>query len=176
MSSWENMGKSDEWYTPKYIFDALGVRFDLEAAAPWDRSGLFVPADDFISANSLSLKWQGFVWLNPPFEGRNAKKAWLDKMHQHGNGIVLAPDRTSAPWWQEAALKCDALMMIAGKIKFIRPDGTTGDSPSNGTTLFAYGYDAVEAIKTAESNGLGIFLKREHPSIEPDAPLNPENK
>ena len=32
MSHWEATGKSDEWYTPKYIFDALGAEFDLDPA------------------------------------------------------------------------------------------------------------------------------------------------
>ncbi len=34
MSHWEASGESNEWYTPKYIFDALGTRFDLDVAAP----------------------------------------------------------------------------------------------------------------------------------------------
>jgi len=33
MSHWEAAGKSSEWYTPKYIFDALGCTFDLDVAA-----------------------------------------------------------------------------------------------------------------------------------------------
>lgn len=32
--SHEAAGKSDEWYTPKYIFDALNTWFDLDVAAP----------------------------------------------------------------------------------------------------------------------------------------------
>ena len=31
MSIWEGPGKSDEWMTPKYVFDALGCTFDLNA-------------------------------------------------------------------------------------------------------------------------------------------------
>jgi hypothetical protein len=34
MAAYEAAGESDEWYTPKYIFDALGLRFDLDVAAP----------------------------------------------------------------------------------------------------------------------------------------------
>ena len=42
MSAWEAIGKSDEWYTPKYIFDALGCRFDLDPAGAV--RGGYVPA------------------------------------------------------------------------------------------------------------------------------------
>lgn len=79
-------------------------------------------------------------------------------MYRHGNGIVLTPDRSSTEWWQKAASKCDALMMIQSKIHFIRPDGTLGKQPSNGTTLFAYGEKAVAALLNARKNKLGIVL------------------
>jgi len=77
--SHESLGKSDEWYTPKYIFDALECEFDIDAAAPVDRTFCHVPAKRYITELSLSLSWNGFVWLNPPFEGRNDKKLWLEK-------------------------------------------------------------------------------------------------
>lgn len=161
MAQHESAGKSDEWYTPKYIFDALGCEFDLDAAAPEDTSGLHVPAKHFISSGSLEKEWFGFVWLNPPFGARNSKSAWLDKMYTCGNGIVLVPDRSSAPWWQKAAKKCDSLLMVSKKIKFQRPDGSYGKSPSTGTTFFAYGPKGVEALFRAEKKGLGIALNRQ---------------
>lgn len=158
MSYWEGENKSDEHYTPKYVFDALGCQFDLDVAAPIDRSLCHVPADSFITEDSLAKEWYGFVWCNPPYGGRNSKVLWLDKMHTHGNGIALLPDRTSAPWWQAAAFKSRAILFVAGKIKFLRPDGSIGNQPSNGTCLFAYGYEAVEAIRRAEKRGLGLIL------------------
>lgn len=158
MAHWENIGESDEWYTPKYIFDGLGVTFDLDVASPIDRSFVTVPALKFITVNSINEEWEGFVWMNPPFGGRNSKGVWLDKIHAHGNGIALTPDRSSAPWWQKAASECDALMFVSGKIKFVKPDGSTGDSPGTGTTLFAYGSKATQALLNAQKNGLGIVL------------------
>lgn len=158
MSAWEDIGKSDEWYTPKYVFDALGCEFDLDAAAPVDRTHCHVPAKRFITENSLYCEWNGFVWLNPPFGGRNKKDPWLDKMYTHGNGLVLTPDRTSAPWWQRAVKKCDILLFVGYKIKFGRPDGTTGNQPGTGTTLFAYGPQGIAALLRAENKKLGAVL------------------
>lgn len=159
MSYWESSGKSNEWYTPRYIFDCLGCSFDQDVAATSNIHLNNVPAKSFITEESLMKEWTGFVWCNPPFGKRNGIAPWLDKMYLHGNGIALTPDRTSAPWWQDAARKSNAHLQINGKVKFIRPDGSTGDSPSNGTTLFAYGDMAVDCLKRADRLGLGICLK-----------------
>ena len=35
MSAWEPCaGATDDWYTPKFLFDALAQSFDLDVAAP----------------------------------------------------------------------------------------------------------------------------------------------
>lgn len=158
MAIHEKLGMSDEWYTPKYIFDSLGTTFDLDVASPTDRTNCNVPARQFITENSLTKDWNGFVWMNPPFGGRNAIRTWLEKLIKHGNGIALTPDRSSTEWWQFAAKYSDCLLQVQGKIKFIKPDGSTGDSPANGTTLFGFGKDACAALMAAQEKGLGILL------------------
>ncbi len=158
MGHWEVNGKSDEWYTPKYIFDALGCEFDTDVASPVDRALCHVPAKHFVTENSLDIRWNGFVWCNPPFGGRNGISPWLDKMADHENGIVLTPDRSSASWWQKAAGECDSMLMVHHKIKFISNNGYIGTKPANGTTLFAYGTKALFALRRAEKSGLGIVL------------------
>ena len=158
MSYWESSGKSDEWWTPKYVFDALDCQFDLDVSGPPQS---FVPADSYISEGSLEQKWQGFVWMNPPFGGRNGLEPWLDKFFEHGNGIALTPDRTSAPWFREAWKRAD-LVMFTPKIRFLRPDGSEGKSPSNGTALWASGIKGIDALLSAYANGLGILATPEH--------------
>jgi hypothetical protein len=158
MSHWEKAGQSDDWYTPKYIFDALGVTFDLDAASPFSQT--HVPCRGKLTSNALDLDWPGFVWLNPPFGGRNGVVPWLDKFFAHEDGIALTPDRTSAPWWQAAARRCHLLLLIGGKVKFERPDGSLGKSPSNGTTLFAVGTKGCGALLNAQAAGLGLVLSR----------------
>lgn len=69
------------------------------------------------------------------------------------SGIALGYDRTSAPWFQEAFPKAD-LVMFTPKIRFLRPDGTEGASPSNGSAFFAVGEQGVAALKRA---GLGFL-------------------
>lgn len=154
MSHWESSGKSSEWYTPPEVFKALDCRFDMDVAAP--HAHTHVPAQNFIMNDSLKSQWAGFVWMNPPFGGRNGIKPWLDKFFAHGNGIALVPDRTSAPWFQEAFPKAQ-YVLFTRKIRFIRPDGTRGISPSNGTALMAVGARGCAAVSRAAHKGFGIL-------------------
>lgn len=155
MSYWEANGQSDDWFTPQAVFDALGCRFDLDVAAPKD-GPLHVPAPRWLSSGSLDTEWTGFVWMNPPFGGRNGLAPWIEKFIDHGNGIALTPDRTSAPWFQDA-LPCMDAALFTRKIRFIRPDGTEGRSPSNGTALMAIGWQGIAALNRAAALGFGVL-------------------
>lgn len=167
MSYWERSGASDEWYTPKFVFDALGERFDMDVAAPmllpsWIGDRL-IPTNlkggcDWNWKGGPEKPWRGFIWMNPPFGGRNSLEPWLAKFFDHGHGIALTPDRTSAPWFHDAFRKADAVLFTR-KIKFLRPDGSEGKSPSNGTALFAAGERAKSALRRAANAGLGILAQ-----------------
>lgn len=147
MSAYQKAGESDEWYTPKYIFDAIGETFDLDVAAPPGGPEL-VPCKRWFTKedNGLTSEWEGFVWMNAPFGHQRHKMAWLSKFFEHGNGIALVPDRTSAPWFQKFAPMADCICWVAPKVKFIRPDGSFGGSPGNGTALLASGARASIAL------------------------------
>lgn len=155
MSHWESQGASDEWFTPARVFDALGCTFDLDVATSCSPH-VRVPARGQIFSRSLESQWQGFIWMNPPFGGRNGLAPWLERFFDHGDGIALTPDRTSAPWFQDAWL-CADLAMFTPKLRFIRPDGSEGRSPSNGTCLWAAGPQACAALARAARAGLGIL-------------------
>lgn len=151
MSAWEpSAGGSDDWWTPRFIFDALGTYFDLDVAAP-EGGPKHVPARRWLHRDGLTSEWSGFVWMNAPFGGRNGLAPWLDRFFGHGNGIALTPDRTSAPWWQDAADRADAMLLTRGKVKFERPDGSVGKSPGSGVTLWAAGAEACLALCRAEA-------------------------
>lgn len=153
VAAYEAAGKTDEWHTPAYIFDALGERFTLDVAAP-PGGPRHVPADAWYAVDGhVAETWTGFVWMNPPFGHQRTKRLWLSAFFQHGSGIALVPDRTSAPWFQEFAPRADAICWVAPKIKFERSDGTTGESPGTGTALLAAGSRATSALLRS---GLGF--------------------
>jgi hypothetical protein len=149
------VGATDEWYTPPHVFEALGEHFDVDVASPGQHVTPWIPAVTFITGASLHMPWRGFVWMNPPFGGRNGLVPWLIKFFSHGNGIALVPDRTSAPWWQSFVPRADLALFVGRKIKFIGSNGNPGGSPAQGTTLLAAGRRAAEALERAGRAGLG---------------------
>jgi len=155
----QSVGASDEWYTPSKVFTALGCAFDMDVSSPGKAATPWIPAIEFITADSLSREWGGFIWMNPPFGGRNGLVPWLQKFFAHDNGIALVPDRTSAPWWQQFAPQAPLSLFVSPKLKFIGPDGKPGDSPAQGTTLWAAGRRAIEPLYRAQANGLGTLMR-----------------
>lgn len=148
---------SCEWYTPDWLFDALGLEFDLDPCAP--AGGLdWIPAKRFMSIDDDGLKqpWAGRVWLNPPY-GREAAK-WVDRLVEHGDGVALVFARTDAAWAQRAI--ASGVCLIAGRISFI--DGADqararkGHNAAAASMLLGYGPTCGPAVVNA---GLGISFR-----------------
>ena len=115
------MRDTDEQYTPKWIFDALNVEFDLDVCAP--EGGVnYIPAKKHYSIvdNALMQNWEGFVWMNPPFSEGGI---WHEKFANHANGICLCPMSKSA-WFYDLWNKPDvSILMIKPSMRFVKPDG-----------------------------------------------------
>ena len=154
------VGATDEWYTPPHVFEAMGVTFNMDVASPGAHVTPWIPAAQFKTTDSLNRLWQGFIWMNPPFGGRNALAPWLEKFFAHGDGVALVPDRTSAPWWQTYAPRADKILFVAKKLKFIGSNGLPGNSPAQGTSLLAAGPRGAAALEAAERAGLGLTFHR----------------
>lgn len=152
---------SEEWYTPPHIFDALGLTFDLDAAAPEDGVP-WVPAARWYSKrdDALSQPWEGRVWLNPPYGPRVGQ--FLRRLAAHGDGVALVFARTDTRWWHETVPAARALCFIRGRLTFLDRDGRPGDGTSGASSvLIAYGADCAEAVTGC---GLGMVMRlREAP-------------
>ena len=147
-----NRASTDEWYTPPYVFEALGLTFDLDPASP--PGGLpWVPARTFLSKadDGLRALWRGRVWLNPPYTNRQAAR-WVERMITHHCGIALVASRTASPWWQDAMGSADAVLFPARKIKFVDATMMVPGTAMYGSTLFAWGEAEAEALL---ASGLG---------------------
>src|SRR5262249_9781722 len=136
------VGRSQNHITPKWIIDRLGP-FDLDPCAadprPWDCARINW------TSGSLGRDWprELFIFLNPPFS-RFEVAEWIANLAAHGNGIALLHARTEAKWfepiWQYAA----AILFLADRFKFYRPDGP--EQPANSGAppiLAAFGDEAV---------------------------------
>lgn len=147
--------KMVDWYTPKWLFDALGVTFDLDPCSP--REGGNVPALRkywLPDHDGLAEPWSGNVWLNPPYGAQT--KLWLLRLADHGNGIALVFARTSTRWFQQIAPKTSAVCFVSRRISFINGQtGCEGGSPGSDSMLIAFG----EAnAKVLASSGLGCVF------------------
>jgi len=150
------VGESDEWYTPKFIFDALGCQFDLDPCSPGNDH--WVPATRVYTKDDdgLNKDWEGFVFMNPPFGGRLGHIPWLRKFISHADGIAIVRAYTSSGWFHDYVDQFDALCFPRGKTQFVRPDGSVGRSPGHGIVLVARGRKAVEILRKCD---LGWFVE-----------------
>lgn len=153
----QDISATDEWYTPPHVFVALACQFDLDVASPGPEKTPWIPALGFYTQRSLEKKWYGFVWMNAPFGARNGLVPWLEKFFNHGDGIALVPDRTSAPWWQTFVPQADLVLFVTPKIKFVSASGELGRSPADGTCLLAKGFKGRIALKRAAQTLGALF-------------------
>ena len=144
---------SVEWYTPPWIFERLGLHFDLDPCQPKEPIP-WIPAKQTMSLedDGLTSEWTGKVWLNPPYGKHTA--AWLKKMHQHRNGVALLFARTDCAWFHDSVAKADAILFLRGRVKFVDGLGATGGSGAgSGSMLVAWGSESVSALRSMSDLG-----------------------
>lgn len=148
---------SDEWCTPKFIIDGLG-KFDLDPCAP--SVPLFKTAEIMYNEfdDGLTQKWEGRVWLNPPYSHQLITK-FMRRMSEHNRGTALIFSRTDTELFHtEVFGKASAVKFLKGRIKFLKPDGTEAGSPGCGSVLIAYGDEDANILEVNELEGKFIRL------------------
>ena len=133
---------TDDWYTPKWIFETLGLTLDIDVAAP--PGGIeWIPARRFYTMedDGLAQPWDGLVWMNPPF---SKVTPWADRFIEHGNGVALTPFSRSK--WLDRVWDSSATMLnLPTTLTFHKPDGGQY-SMSFGAVLWAMGDEAKNAL------------------------------
>jgi hypothetical protein len=155
--------ENDEWYTPAWFFEALGVEFDLDPCSPGVPPSS-VPAKLHLTKadNGLAAQWHGAVWLNPPF---SSKREWYERLIRHGNGIALMPARTETHDFQAYMQAADALLFLKGRIYFergSRPGANKAGkttTPPFGFVLCAYGKALAEALMNSRLLGVRAMVR-----------------
>lgn len=148
---------TDDWYTPRWIFDAAGITFDMDACAPVEPTMQTVPARRHLTIldDGLVTPWQGSVWCNPPY---SKAAPWCDKWAAHPDGMLLLPAVPEVKWLGVVLNAANAFTLLA--VDFHRPDGTTARLrwPS---ILAARGScaDAVAGIAQADKYAAGGYLR-----------------
>lgn len=101
---------TDEWSTPKEVYDALDseFRFDFD---PCPLSSHF--------GDGLSISWRQSNFVNPPYSDISnwIKKGWNE--YTLGKTVVfLIPSRTDTRWWHDYVMKATEIRFIKGRLKF----------------------------------------------------------
>jgi hypothetical protein len=129
------VGRTQVHITPPWIPEVLGP-FELDPAAadprPFDCAARnYTERDD-----GLAQVWHGRVWLNPPFD-RYRVGRWIQRLAEHGCGTTLLHARTEAEWFEPIWAHASAILFMANRIKFCRPDGTAQPANSGAPPILA---------------------------------------
>jgi len=115
--------KSEEYETPKEIFEPLQKEFNLQldvcaSSSNYKLDNYFTKEDD-----ALTKDWHkyGNFWMNPPF-GRELKK-WVQKAYEESTkgvtGVSILPVRSNTNWWHELIIGVGAeVRFLKGRVKF----------------------------------------------------------
>lgn len=75
---------SNEWTTPRELFDELNAEFHFTLDAASTDENALCEQHYTVDDDGLSQEWAGSVWLNPPY-GREIG-AWMQKAAQSNRG------------------------------------------------------------------------------------------
>lgn len=163
---------NDEWYTPRWIFDAAGLTFDLDVCAPVAPEFRTCPARRYLTVleDGLAASWDGLVWMNPPYSN---PAPWVDRFIEHPAGLALLPAANSH-WRGRYVRAADGMALLsvnkneraasATRLKsgFGRPDGSSVSYP-HALILAARGevaLSALEGVATADPFAGGAYHVR----------------
>lgn len=145
---------SDDWYTPYYVIEALGLTYDLDPCAPPGGVPWIPAAKVFTEANDgLTQFWVGRVWLNPPYSN---PWMWVRRLKEHGNGIALVPADTASAGWADTGPFAEAVCFLRHRVTFVRLGNDNVTSARFPSALLAWGDECAQAVR---SSGLGWVVK-----------------
>lgn len=133
----------DECYTPKWLFDAMGLEFDLDVASA-NHPLIVVPAANkyTLEDDGLAQKWYGRVYMNPPF---SKVTPWIDKWLDHANGICLVPLSSNGRWVNKLWDSKAGCMYLPASMAFQGADGRIVKMRWR-TALWAIGQENIDGL------------------------------
>lgn len=137
---------NDDIWTPKYIFDALNVDFDLDVCSSELKT--YVPSKQKYTEkmNGLIQPWKGRIWMNPPY---SKTSPWVDRFLEHKNGLCLV-QVSKGKWFLK--LWCHpevAMVLMPHNFKFAKPDGQMHEIFMP-VALCAIGNENIQALKDSK--------------------------
>jgi hypothetical protein len=159
-----NNSGNNEWYTPSEYIEPyrmmVGV-IDVDPASCANANDV-VKARKFYdqSSDGLSKKWNGAVWLNPPYESGLVDRFGVKLLEElfakrTTSACVLVNNATETKWAQSLLKNCAACCFLSSRVKFWNESGVAS-SPLQGQILLYFGADA--GLFAARYRGMGIVM------------------
>lgn len=144
---------ADDCYTPKWVFDAMGIEFDIDAASP-PGGPLHTPTRRYYTAadDGLAQPWDGVTWCNPPYSHFTP---WADKWAASESAVLMGTYTPGTRWTPTVFNNADAVALIT--CEFIRP-GNSPIRPMHGLFVAFRGVGIGPAERLAAADRFGSVL------------------
>lgn len=148
------------YITPKWLTDLLGP-FDVDIAAAAGSYNVIGRRENYCGPTgsencglAAKLKESDFVWCNPPFAIRHGMDKFIQKMQQHGGGIMLLPANTQQRWFLEFVVPHAASVYFwPGTFKF--DDIFSRPKLALGTGIILVEFGQAQRLKRLLTSNLG---------------------
>lgn len=113
--------KSNEWETPKYVFNSLNDEFNFKLDAAATKENTLCSSFFTKENNALIQDWSSFksIWCNPPYGkliGQFLQKGYEESL-KDSIVVFLIPARVDTKWWHNYCSKGE-VRFIKGRLKF----------------------------------------------------------
>lgn len=132
---------SNEWETPRDLFDKYNKIYDFQLDAAATKENALCKSFFTIEDDALTKDWHPFkrIWLNPPYGriiGKFIQKAYEESIKE-SVVVCLIPARTDTKYFHEYCLPHGKIEFLRGRLKFVnksfpsyRTDGNFKVSPA----------------------------------------------
>lgn len=123
-----NSDDSQEWATPKPLFEWICKTFDLILLVDACASSTNYKCGWWYdkTQDGLKQKWVYDTWINPPYRDVSLwiKKAYEEHLKNNITVVALIFSKTDTKFWHDYIENKAEVHFIKGRIKFVKPDGT----------------------------------------------------
>lgn len=133
---------SDEWTTPRWLFDRLNKRFLFSIDVAATRENRLCDAWYDSHDDGLTQSWEGErVFCNPPY---SQISLWAHKFAFEAKNasliVALIPARVDTRWWQDHIAKADLVHFIRGRLRF---GDSKNSAPFPSALAFWFGLERI---------------------------------
>ena len=155
---------ASDWCTPVEVLNLAcavmgGIDLDPASSALANQR---VRADVFYDEkdDGLNQEWHGRVWLNPPYgkvNGISGARVWSENIIERyrnreiDQGMLLVNASIGERWFRP--LWDFPILFFHRRLRFDRPDGTKGPSPTKGNALVYFGRHSATFARMGAAHG-----------------------